>query len=179
VNKLYSYVKELWNAAPDTETNEIARQVLKTAMQLDDPENFLFPAIHAFVITARRDVTRTLHERPSNPFSNPLLESERNEDGNLVKDYPEPLPQYVKPGSDDDPAVAALRALLHDTLYVPGKRRVRVELMTLDDWAARRDHLQARIKGYELSVSTCDDAIAVLEESGAENLKQYYEANPF
>ncbi len=51
---------------------------------------------------------------------------------------------YVKPGSDQDPAIKARRDLLRTTTYVPGQGRMPNDELTAEDYEARIAFLTER-----------------------------------
>jgi hypothetical protein len=130
--------------------------------------------VHAFVITLERTRVRN-NERRSAPFRNRPAPAPRKGKTPSANDEAARQKEYVKPGSDEDPAVAARRALLRDTVYVPEKGRVAWGELTVDDHEARIAFLRQRIAGHQATIDRHQEAVAVLRESGCKTLDEYYQ----
>lgn len=70
-----------------------------------------------------------------------------------------------------DDAVGRFRVLFGKTLAIGNeKTRVLVEQMTREQWLARREMLAGNIRGLQRDVAICDEALRVLDETGAPTL---------
>lgn len=160
---------------PDVELEKFAELVLEAVFESDNSAELLYPAVLAFVTTAERNRVRSV-ERRAAPFRQPSSKPETS-GVELVEhqadDEPEDL-GYIKPGSDEDPAIAARRELMAERCYVPTRGYVPWGDLTVEDHTMIVEFLRKRISGYETTIQKHAEAIDVLTESGAQTLNDFY-----
>lgn len=173
--KLSQLVDEIRAEYPDADDAKIANLVIDAALASDDPANLLFPAVHGYVITLERGRVRD-NERKSAPFKDrPQPGKPSRGKTASANDEAARQKEYVKPGSSEDPAIAARRALLRDKVRVPEKGYVAWGELTVEDHEARIAFLRQRIAGHQATIDRHAEAVAVLRQAGCQTLNEYYQ----
>lgn len=171
--KLSALIAEIRENFPEADDAKTANLVIEAALDSADPVNLLFPAVHAFVITTARSRVRAAEQKAAS-FRVPEPKPSRKSKTASLTDAAAREKEYVKPGSDEDPAIIARRALLRDTVYVPGKGRVAWGELEIADHQARIDFLSDRIAGHQATIDRHQEAVDVLKNSGAKTLNEFY-----
>lgn len=162
-------VAETLDQRPNSDDALVAKLVTEAALITPDPADTLFPAVHSFVISYRRNRARQLEEQAGgnrNSLPEPVKSirtASANDAAARAKE---------SPGSVEDPALIARRALLAEKMYVPDKGYVTYGQMTADDFEARIGFLRTNIAGLEATISRYEEEITRLRSSGAKNLDE-------